>query len=213
MTDKNSKPNFNRKDRNKVVAIIAGTSLLIGATFGVQAIAESKNFQHARLLVSDTISEGKNPFVQEAGWSSHEGRKGWFGKHRRGGKWANMSDEDVEKHVNRIVRHVSIEIDATPEQEQKITSLLAVVAKDMRSKRKEFRAAGEQALGILMADTVDRAALEKVRAERMAEADRLSKNMVTAIADVADVLSLEQRKMLNERVKQLRSMRRGWHRG
>ena len=41
----------------------------------------------------------------------------------------------------------------------------------------------------------------------------ISKNLVGALADVAEVLSPEQRKVLDERIKEFRFMGRGWHRG
>ena len=66
---------------------------------------------------------------------------------------------------------------------------------------------------LLTANTIDRAALEKVRAERLAEADRVSKELVNALADVAEVLTPEQRVIVNERLEQFKSMRRHWRRG
>ena len=76
----------------------------------------------------------------------------------------------------------------------------------MRATRKEIH-------DLLLADTIDRTALETLRAERLADAEQISKNLVGALADVAEVLSPEQRKVLNERIEQFRSLRRGWHRG
>ncbi len=76
-----------------------------------------------------------------------------------------------------------------------------------------MRATGKEIHDLLLADTIDRAALETLRAERLADAEQISKNLVSALADVAEVLSPEQRKVLNERIEQFRSMRRGRHRG
>lgn len=217
--DTNPKRTFIRTDRGKLIAVIASTGLLIGASFGVQAVAESKVFQHAKLMMSNTTQTTEtqsNPFVQHASWK----QGGFFGSrdHRRRG-WANLSDEEVEKRINRAVRHAAIEIDATPEQTQKITALLTAVAKDVRPLRQEFRTAGKEMQALLTADNVDREALEKLRAERMARADTVSRELVKAVADVAEVLTPEQRKIVQERAEQFRSFRghrRGhgrWHRG
>ena len=73
--------------------------------------------------------------------------------------------------------------------------------------------AGEQLRSILTGSTVDRVALEKLRAERIAEIDKRSRQLVNAMADVAEVLDAGQRKKLEERIEEFRSMRRRWHRG
>lgn len=200
MTDKTSRKNT---DRRRLIVVIAGASAMIAATFGVQAIAESRLFQHAKIYAAET--EMTNPFTQNASWGKHRG-------HRRG-DWAKLSDEEIEKRINRIVRHVAVEIDATPEQTVKITSLLTAVAREMKPVHGDFHAAGEKIRDLLTASTIDRAALEKLRAERIADIDARSRQLVTAMADVAEVLTAEQRATLEKRVEEFRSIRRRWHRG
>ena len=212
-------PNMNQKksiistDKGKLVAVIISTGLLIGASFGVQAVAQSKTFQHAKLLVTEQSTDGSNSHAQKANWSKGE-RKG--AKHRgRGGRgdWSKLTDEQVEKRVTRFVKHVAIEIEATDEQTTKITALLTAAAKTMRPVRNEFRDAGKEMQKLLTSETIDRTAMEKVRSERVAKVDSLSKELMTTMADAAEVLTVEQRKVLAERVKQFRSMRRYWRRG
>ena len=189
----------------KIAAIVTATTMLIGASFGVQAVAESKMYQHAKLYVSDTTAGEDQSYFQKASWGKrHKGR------HMR---LAEMCDAEIEKKITRAVKHVSIEIDATAEQEQKITALVTALAKDMKPLHGEFKAAGEQLHKLLVADKIDRVAIERIRAERIAEADRVSKELTTAIADVAEILSPEQREVLNERIEQFKSMRGRWHRG
>jgi protein CpxP len=204
--------NAARSGTIKMTAILAATTMLIGASFGVQAIAESKMYQHAKLYMSDSNSTDGQSFVQKASWSKHDGKKG--GKHRGGHQpFSQMSDEEIEKKITRVVKHVSIEIDATDEQETKITTLVTALAKDMKPLHGEFKMAGEELRKILTSDTIDRVALEKLRAERVAKADRVSKELVSALADVAEVLTSEQRAVLSERIEQFKSMRGRWHRG
>ena len=64
-----------------------------------------------------------------------------------------------------------------------------------------------------MAENVDRPALETLRAGRLADADYISKSLITVLADVSEVLSPEQRVVLNERIGQFRSLRHGKHHG
>lgn len=190
-----------QKGNRKIIAIVTGTALLVGGAFGVQAVADSKAYSHMKLAVSD-----------DGGWSGggwHHA--GWRGHGRM--RLADMTEAEIEDRIERIVKHVAIEIDATEDQQKKITALVTAVAKDLKPLRDDMRVAGKDLHNLLVADTIDRAALEKLRAERLAEVDRISKNLVDAVADVAEVLTPEQRKVLDKRIQQFRSMRRGWRRG
>jgi Spy/CpxP family protein refolding chaperone len=63
-----------------------------------------------------------------------------------------------------------------------------------------MRDARRQARQLLTAPTVDRPALEALRAAQLAEADAASRRMVQAIADAAEVLTPEQRAKLAQRL-------------
>jgi len=170
--------------------------IAVGGVFGVQAFADSKTYSHMKLFASE-----------KGNWH----QASWRGGHRQ--RLADMSDAEIEAKVERIVKHVAIEIDATEEQQTKITALVTAVARDLKPIRAQMREAGQEMHRLLLSDTIDRAAFERIRAERLAEVDRISKNLVDAAADVAEVLTAEQRKVLDERIKEFRSMRKGWHRG
>jgi Spy/CpxP family protein refolding chaperone len=187
--------NVARPGRSRRWYIAAAAAVAIAATgaFGVQAFADSKTYAHMKQFASGE-------------------RGGWHGG-GHGGRFASMTDEEIAAQVERMVKHVAIEIDATPEQTGKITALLTAVATDLKPLRESMRDTRRQVHEILTAGTIDRAALETLRAERLAEADRISKNLVTALADVAEVLTPEQRKVLDERIEEFRSMRGRWHRG
>ncbi len=197
----NTNTGWFQKGNRKVIAIVTGTALLAGGAFGVQAIADSKTYSHMKLYMSD--GGGWNG----GGWH----RAGWRGRHHT--RFADMTEAEIEAGIERIVKHVAIEIDATEDQQKKITALVTAVAKDLKPVRDEMRAAGKEIHNLLVADTIDRTALEKLRAERLAEADRISKNLVGAVADVAEVLTPEQRMVLDKRIQQFRSMRGRWRRG
>lgn len=203
MTAPNQTPNKQpRSNKTKFGIFVGATALLIGASFGVNAVADTKTYQHAKLYITSANASEGDTRAQKVSWGKRD-RKGF----------SQMTDEQIEKRVTRMVKHVSIEIEATPEQEQKITALVTAVAKDMRPLRNEFRAAGEEMQKLLTADKVDRAAMESIRAERIAEADRVSKELMNMAADVAEVLNAEQRQILKERIQQFKSKRRRWHRG
>jgi Spy/CpxP family protein refolding chaperone len=191
------KPKGNRR------AFILGAALLgvLGTAAGVHAFADNTTAQHMRLAASGP-----------GGWfSGMHHRAHWRGHHK--GRFFDMSQEELEAKVTRIVKHVAIEIDATAEQQDKIIALVKSAAKDLRPLRDEMRAAGRQAHELLLAERLDRTALEALRAERLAETDRISKTLVNTIADIADILTPEQRKLLDERIVEMRAKRKGWHRG
>jgi periplasmic protein CpxP/Spy len=102
--------------------------------------------------------------------------------------------------------YVLDEIDATPEQEDKLWAIIDGARSELRPTFREFRDTRKAIVGILSAATIDRAALEKVRSERVAAIDEVSRKMTTALAAAAEVLTPEQRAKLVEHFKE-----RGWH--
>jgi protein CpxP len=180
-----------RKGGRKLCALAIGITVAVGVVFGIQAFSDSKAYGHMQQL---------------AGYYG-----GGHGGHHK--SFSDLSDEELRTRIERMVKHAAIEIDATQEQQEKIAALVTAAAKDLKPMHERLRATGKEIHNLLLADTVDRTALEKLRAERLADAELISKNLVSALADVAEVLSPEQRKALDERIKEFRFMGRGWHRG
>jgi Spy/CpxP family protein refolding chaperone len=107
-------------------------------------------------------------------------------------------------HLERIQGFVKRAFDgvgATSEQEAKAHDIVAAAFNGMEpdfGKRRELR---KQALDLLRAPTIDRAAVEKLRADHMAFADAASKRIVATLLDVAEVLTPEQRARLADRAE------------
>lgn len=180
-----------RTGNRKVIALLTGAAIVVGGAFGAEALTNSKTYQHMKLSAA-----------------FKDGRHG--GEHRRLG---DLSEVEIEARIERMVKHVAIEIDATLEQQEKITGLVKAVALELRPLRDRMHDTGREIRGLLTADVIDRTALENLRAERLAEAEQISKTLVNAFADVAEVLSPEQREVLDERIEEFRSMGRGHRRG
>lgn len=109
--------------------------------------------------------------------------------------------EKMEQRVTRMVKHMAIEIDATPEQTQKLTVIAQAAAKDLAPVREKLNAARQRGMTLLAAPQIDRAALEQLRVEQIAMMDSNSKRLMQALADTAEVLTPAQRQKLAERMK------------
>ena len=114
----------------------------------------------------------------------------------------------MEEHLDRMLKHMYVEIDATEAQKQKLDPIAKQAAKDLQPLREKRQDARRKSVELLSADKIDRGAIEKARAQSMRAADVTSKRYTQALADVAEVLTPEQRKTLAARMQ-----RRGHRRG
>lgn len=192
MTQSNE-TNSDKSKRNKIIAIGIGAVAIVATAITVPAIADSRMYQHAKIAMSDSGDTN----IHKAGWGSRH----------KGSGLANMSDADIEKRVSKMVAHLSIEIDATDEQEKKITEIAVATAIDMKPLRAEFRSAGMELANLLTAENVDRTAIERIRADRLAAADEVSKKLVDAVAEVSEVLTADQRAKLADHLDRFKSKR------
>ena len=118
----------------------------------------------------------------------------------------------AEERADRMIRHISVEVDATAEQQEKLRGIVKHAVKDMIPMREKMFAARQQVRDLLFGQSVDRAAIEKLRAEQIGTVDALSKRFTQALADAAEVLTPEQRRKL-ESLLPAASGWRGWRRG
>ena len=127
---------------------------------------------------------------------------GWRHGHRHG----HM--DDPEKAIERLQHgsaHVLGRVDATDEQRERVDAILAETVNDIFPLRKEFREHRRDLIAELARPEVDRAALEQIRAAKLAIADTVSARMLDSVVAIAEVLDPEQRQQLVERLS------RRWH--
>ncbi len=136
-----------------------------------------------------------------------DGGHGW--RHGHGGMHGAMDPETMGRRIDKGVEWVLSDVNATPEQKQKVSAIAKSAATELAPLRDQHRAARKQVMQLLSAPTVDRAALETVRAEQLKSAEAASRRITLALADIADVLTPEQRVKLRERAES-RMARRGW---
>lgn len=114
------------------------------------------------------------------------------------GGWGHGGMGFGEGRIGRVLDAV----DATDEQEERIFAIIDATRAELRPMMREFRDTREAVAGLLGAGTIDRAAAEKLRAERIARIDEASRKMTAAILDAAEVLTPEQRARLLEQFRE-----------
>ena len=132
------------------------------------------------------------------------GGGGW---HRGGFMGAHLDPAKLDAHLDRMLKHLYVEVDATDAQKQQLGPIVKAAARDLLPMRDRMRDARLQAVALLSQPSIDRAAIEALRANQLQLAEQASKRFTEALADVADVLTPEQRKQLAERVSRWRGHR------
>ena len=134
-----------------------------------------------------------------------------FGCWHRGGFMAGPLDPArVDEHLDRMLKHLYVEIDATDAQRQRLGPILKQAAKDLLPLRERMRDARTNAVELLTQEGIDRAAIESLRAEQLQLAEQASRRIAQALADAAEALTPAQRKELATRIER---HRRGWRYG
>lgn len=130
-----------------------------------------------------------------------------FARGRHGAR-GPIDPAQMEQHLDRMLRHMYVEIDATDAQKQKLEPIVKQAAKELAPLRDQVREARREGIKLLSADTIDRGAIERFRAQQIGATDAASRRFTQALADVAEVLTPEQRRKLAARAG-----RRGHGRG
>ncbi len=120
----------------------------------------------------------------------------------------------LDKHIEHVMKHLAVEVDATQDQTAKLVAIAQAAAKDLLPLREKVAADHQRAVELLSASSIDRTAIEKLRAEHIGLAETASKRIAQALDDAADVLTPEQRRTLVERISSWHQGFGGWwHRG
>lgn len=91
------------------------------------------------------------------------------------------------------VEHMLAVAGATPEQKAKVHQILKSAFEQAAPLRRKTADTHRELARLLTATKIDRAAIERVRAEHVAATDQSGRIMVKAFADAAEVLTPEQR--------------------
>ena len=103
-----------------------------------------------------------------------------------------FSSEHMEHRAERMLKKV----DATADQQAKIKAIIEAAAADVAPVKASLKGSREKFRTLLGAPVIDTAAIEALRAQRVSAEDQISRRMTKALADVANVLTPDQRQKL-----------------
>ncbi len=126
-------------------------------------------------------------------------------RHGLGGRWGHhrLSPEAMHEHIQVGVKWALRGVDATEDQQKRVRDIVAGAVDDLHRLKDQHQRNREAFVAQLAGADVNREELEAVRKAEMALADDASRRLVQALADVAEVLTPEQRQGLLEHARRL----------
>ncbi|MGW8389706.1 Spy/CpxP family protein refolding chaperone [Pseudoduganella sp. HUAS MS19] len=109
-------------------------------------------------------------------------------------KW-QFDPAKADKQIARLVSHV-LE-DGTPEQKARLTEIAQSCFNDIQPIQQQMTDGHAQISRMLLVPTIDRASLDVLRSRNMQSMDQMSRRVLQAAMDAADLLTVEQRGMFN----------------
>ena len=120
--------------------------------------------------------------------------------------------EDIQSHADYFIGRALDRLDATDEQSAAIQTIVVATIDDLYAARGEFGNGHEELRELVLAEPVDRAAIEQFRQAHMARADEMSRMVAASLADIMNVLTLEQRQELEAHLDRHHGRHNwGWH--
>jgi Spy/CpxP family protein refolding chaperone len=110
------------------------------------------------------------------------------------GKW-QFDPAKADKHISMMVAHV-LE-NGTPEQKARLTEIAKSCFRDIQPLQQQLGEGHKKVSRMLVEPSIDRASLEVLRSQQMQTMDQLSRRVLQAAMDAADILTVEQREMFN----------------
>lgn len=129
------------------------------------------------------------------------GHHGW----RHGGfMGATLDPAKLDRHLDRMLEHVYIEIEATEVQKQQLGPIVKAAARDLLPVHPQLDEGHRLAAELLSQPTVDRAQLETLRAGQVQLIEEASRRLTDALADAAQALTPAQRQRLAQHISRWR---------
>ena len=121
-----------------------------------------------------------------------------FGDMHGGGRHA-IDPASAAKHIDQMIEKIAP--DATAQQKARLAEIAKSAFADLQPVHAQLRDAHKRAHDLLMQPVIDRVALEALRAEQVQRLDAISKRLLSAVEDAADILTPEQRARFAEHMQ------------
>jgi Spy/CpxP family protein refolding chaperone len=102
-----------------------------------------------------------------------------------------MSPAAMKAHIDQMIEHCAA--DASADQKTRLAAIANGAVDDLRAAHTQFREDHARGHALLLAPVIDRAALEQWRAGQIQRVDLMSRRVLVAVEDAAELLTPEQR--------------------
>ncbi|WP_431475947.1 Spy/CpxP family protein refolding chaperone [Massilia eburnea] len=136
---------------------------------------------------------------------SHAGGHG----HERGHSPWSMDAAQADKHIQTMVAHILP--DATEAQKSRLAEIAKARFNDVKPLHQQLQEGHEAMSRQLAQPAIDRAALESLRADHVKKMDLMSRRVLAAAMDAAEVLTPEQRTKFNGALHMMATSHMGSH--
>jgi periplasmic protein CpxP/Spy len=116
--------------------------------------------------------------------------------------WRQMDPEARTDRMEYMVKRMFSSVKATDEQKTQAGAIVRKAAADVRPLEQKLREQRRAAIELLARPAIDRNAIEAQRAQQAALRDQISRRMTQALADLAEVLTPDQRASLAKRMSE-----------
>ena len=131
------------------------------------------------------------------------------GMHAHHGSMMSGNPADMAAHINQVIQHLYVEINATDAQKAQIDPLVKQALDDLTPLHSQAASAHAQFVRAFTQDPIDRNSLEAARQAHVQLADQASRRIAELVADVGSVLTPAQRQKVADHLQQMHGMHSG----
>ena len=146
------------------------------------------------------VSGGVAALAQSAGAGMH-------GFHH--GSMMSGNPADMAAHIDQVVQHLYVEINATDAQKAQIDPMVKQAVEDLTALHSQADNTHQQFVRAFTQDPIDRNALEAAREAHIQLADQASRRIAQLVGDVGSVLTPAQRQKVAAHLQEMHGMHGG----